>query len=162
MPVSVSASAALCRSVPPAVVDSNMPWASILPFSFVTSAPSSPACASKRSAISLRARCRRTRSRDQDAESNACLAAAMAARASASPPSAHWPSTAPFAGLVDTETVPDPTHSPSIQCLAISVIWGSLSNSTGKRFPGSGQLRRQCLAITAAGCCLIPVRGIPA
>jgi hypothetical protein len=62
--VSVMACAAACRSVVPAVVDSNMPSASFLPFSFVTSVPSSSARASKQSAISLSDRCRTLRSRD--------------------------------------------------------------------------------------------------
>ena len=45
----------------------------------------------------------------------------MAARVSAWPPSAHWPTTSPGAGLADSETVPDAVRSPSIQCLAISL-----------------------------------------
>ncbi len=53
----------------------------------------------------------------------------MAARASASPPSAHRPSTAPVAGLIESEPVSDPVHSPSIQCLAISLMWGSSSET---------------------------------
>jgi hypothetical protein len=58
-------------------------------------------------------------SRDHGEVSNARRAAAIAAAASASPPSAHSPSTAPVAGLMDSETVSDSVHSPSIQCLAI-------------------------------------------
>src|SRR5580704_12268076 len=126
MPVSVRAWAALCRSVGLGDVPSNRPSPIFLPFSLVTSVPSSSAWASKRSAISLRTRWRRLRSRDQGEVSNARRAAAMAARASASPPSAHRPSTAPVAGLTDSETVPEPVHSPSIQCLAISLMCGLL------------------------------------
>ena len=43
VPLLAGVPASLCRRVPLAVVDSNMPWASILPFSFVTRAPSSSA-----------------------------------------------------------------------------------------------------------------------
>src|SRR5260370_2719991 len=126
MPVSVRAMAALCRSVGPGDAPSNRPSAIFLPFSFVTSVPGAAARASNRSAISLRAGWRRLRSRDQGEVWNARRGAAMAARASASPPSAHRPSTAPVAGLTDSETVPDPVHSPSIQCLAISLMCGLL------------------------------------
>src|ERR1700678_1939083 len=111
MPVSVRAWAALCRSVGLGDVPSNRPSAIFLPFSLVTSVPSSSAWASKRSAISLRTRWRRLRSRDHGEVPNARRAAATAARASASPPSAHRPSTAPVAGLTDSLTVSDqPTH----------------------------------------------------
>src|ERR1700731_2566262 len=140
MPLSVRAWAALCRSVGLGEFPSNRPSAIFLPFSLVTSVPSSSARASKRSAISVRARWRRLGSRDQGEVSNARRAAAMAARASASPPSAHWPSTAPVAGLTDSETVPDPTHSPSIQCLAISLMCGLL-----RRYASDGDLTPQVL-----------------
>jgi hypothetical protein len=63
---------------------------------------------------------RGARSRDHGDVSNACRAAVIAARASASPPSAQRPSGFPVAGLIDSETLLDPTHSPSIQCLAMS------------------------------------------
>src|SRR5690348_76921 len=68
----------------------------------------------------------------------------MAARASASPPSAHWPSTSPVAGLIDSETVPDPVQSPSIQCLAISLMATFLrSEFVYLMGPGSGCLGQQ-------------------
>ncbi len=89
MPASVKANDALYRSVSPAVDDSNIPCASILPFSWVTRRPSSSACSSNRSAISVSALYLRERSRDHGEVMNACLAAAMAAPASASPPSYH-------------------------------------------------------------------------
>ena len=72
------------------------------------------ACASKRSAISLRTRWRRLRPGTRGGIEGA--AGAGDGRAvSAWPPSAHWPTTAPVAGLTDSETVPDAVRLPSIQ-----------------------------------------------
>src|ERR1700684_147314 len=83
--------AAVCRSGGPGYVPSNRPSPIFLPFSLVTSVPSSSAWASKRSAISFRTRWRRLRSRDQGEVSNARRAAAAAARASGPPPAAPRP-----------------------------------------------------------------------
>jgi hypothetical protein len=63
---------------------------------------------------------------------------------------------------MDSETVPDPTHSPSIQCLAISLIWGSFAIARTSRFREAGAGATEVMGYHVTGCYLIPVIGFPA
>jgi hypothetical protein len=101
--VSVRAGAAACRSVWPGDAPSNKPFGCRVAGLPCDQRASSSACASRRSAISLRTRLAQGYGPGTGEASMARRALMMVARVSAWQPSAHWLTTAPVAGLTDSE-----------------------------------------------------------
>ena len=102
VPVSVSASAALNRSVSGANATSSRPWSCVLPFSRPSTSTRSSARSSNRSAIRFSTFARSSRFVRHAGSANARLAASIAACASLGPAMAYEPMTSPVAGLTDS------------------------------------------------------------